>query len=267
MVGNLRRSVDPNAATLDQIPEFDVAQAYRLYQLLLKPVETGWSGARTLIVVPHRVLGELPLSLLVTMPTNPVSKGPLPFASYKSVPFLVRQPGVAQLPSVGALATCAVCRRRPARIRASRASAIRGSTPNRPVTRPTTRARESKRRTKVAAFRSAVAAPRPATTARSRWRNCRASRYRRGGPQHRDDAARRSGEGWPSAPLPTNRRYDAESCRPPHHRVRHPRSGAGDLAGLTQPALALSAPNVANVGGDGLLTVDKIRSAQAAIRN
>ena len=32
----------------------------------------------------------------------------------------------------------------------------------------------------------------------------------------------------------------------------------GDLAGLTQPALALSAPDVAGVDGDGLLTLDEI---------
>jgi CHAT domain-containing protein len=32
----------------------------------------------------------------------------------------------------------------------------------------------------------------------------------------------------------------------------------GDLDGLTQPALALSAPDVAGVDGDGLLTLDKI---------
>jgi CHAT domain-containing protein len=32
----------------------------------------------------------------------------------------------------------------------------------------------------------------------------------------------------------------------------------GDLAGLTQPALALSAPEVAGVEGDGLLTLDEI---------
>ncbi|MCM0021011.1 MAG: CHAT domain-containing protein [Tagaea sp.] len=32
----------------------------------------------------------------------------------------------------------------------------------------------------------------------------------------------------------------------------------GDLNGLTQPALALSAPNVADVDGDGLLTLDEV---------
>jgi CHAT domain-containing protein len=32
----------------------------------------------------------------------------------------------------------------------------------------------------------------------------------------------------------------------------------GDLNGLTQPALALSAPNVADADGDGLLTLDEV---------
>jgi hypothetical protein len=34
----------------------------------------------------------------------------------------------------------------------------------------------------------------------------------------------------------------------------------GDLDGLAQPALALSAPDVADVDGDGLLTMDEILS-------
>jgi len=32
----------------------------------------------------------------------------------------------------------------------------------------------------------------------------------------------------------------------------------GDLDGLTQPALALSAPSVADVDGDGLLTMEEV---------
>jgi hypothetical protein len=32
----------------------------------------------------------------------------------------------------------------------------------------------------------------------------------------------------------------------------------GDLNGLTQPALALTAPNVADVDGDGLLTMEEV---------
>jgi CHAT domain-containing protein len=35
---------------------------------------------------------------------------------------------------------------------------------------------------------------------------------------------------------------------------------AGDLDGLTQPALALSAPDIAGVDGDGLLTMEEILS-------
>jgi hypothetical protein len=39
----------------------------------------------------------------------------------------------------------------------------------------------------------------------------------------------------------------------------------GDLAGLTQPALALTAPDVAGIEGDGLLTMEKILG-QAGLR-
>ena len=40
----------------------------------------------------------------------------------------------------------------------------------------------------------------------------------------------------------------------------------GELNGLTQPALALSAPAVAGVGGDGLLTMEEILTLEARCR-
>ena len=40
--------------------------------------------------------------------------------------------------------------------------------------------------------------------------------------------------------------------------LRHHGLIPGDLDGLTQPALALAAPEVAGVAGDGLLTMGKI---------
>ena len=105
-VKQLRGALDPQARTLNDVPRFDIALANRLYDTLLKPVEAGWKGATSLLVVPDRALAELPLGVLVTAPGVPTeSKGEPRFAEYKAVPFLVRQVAVTQLPSVAALPT------------------------------------------------------------------------------------------------------------------------------------------------------------------
>lgn len=105
-VAKLRKALDPNAQTLDDIPAFDVAEAHRLYTALLQPAEAGWRDAKTLFVVPDGALGQLPLALLVTAPTTLPASDPdgVPFSRYRNVPFLAKRVAVAQLPSVGSLA-------------------------------------------------------------------------------------------------------------------------------------------------------------------
>ncbi len=101
----LRRALDPQAATLGDIPPFDVKMAYALYAALLKPVEAGWRHAQNLLIVAHGTLGQLPLSVL---PTKPVELGkqrkPL-FSRYQKVPWLARTHAVTVLPSVSSLLT------------------------------------------------------------------------------------------------------------------------------------------------------------------
>ncbi len=103
-VGALRRALEPNAATLGDIPAFDVERAYGLYAALLAPVEAGWRSMHALLVVPHGALGELPLGLLPTAPAKlEVRSGEALFADYKRVPWLIRQVSVTQLPSATSL--------------------------------------------------------------------------------------------------------------------------------------------------------------------
>ncbi len=105
IVRDLRRALDPAAATLGDIPEFDVALSHRLYRALLEPVADGWRSARNLLMVSHGALGQLPLSVLVTRPIKqPAARGAM-FAEYRSVPWLARSHAVTVLPSVSALAT------------------------------------------------------------------------------------------------------------------------------------------------------------------
>ncbi|MEE8501503.1 MAG: CHAT domain-containing tetratricopeptide repeat protein [Kiloniellales bacterium] len=101
----LRAALEPDATTLGDIPDFDLAVAHALYQKLLAPVQAGWKEARSLLVVAHGPLGYLPLSVL---PTQKVALGPEKeplFSRYRDVPWLARSHAVTMLPSAASLRT------------------------------------------------------------------------------------------------------------------------------------------------------------------
>jgi CHAT domain-containing protein/tetratricopeptide (TPR) repeat protein len=104
-VSELRQALDPGAKTLDKIPPFDVAKAHTLYRQLLEPVRSGWQSARSLLIVAHGPLGELPFGLLPTAPASlSLETAPL-FVNYRAVPWLIRTHAVTVLPSVTSLVT------------------------------------------------------------------------------------------------------------------------------------------------------------------
>jgi CHAT domain-containing protein len=90
---------------ISDIPPFEVALAYELYSLLLKPIEAGWKQSKGLIVVTNGALGLLPLSLLPTAPAQIETNEDVLFASYKKVPWLARTHAVTMVPSSAALRT------------------------------------------------------------------------------------------------------------------------------------------------------------------
>ncbi|WP_291859760.1 CHAT domain-containing protein [Bradyrhizobium sp.] len=104
-VRKLREALEPNAAMISDIPAFDVALGYELYSLLLKPVEAGWKSAKSLIVVTNGALGLLPLPLLPTAPAEIKANDEPLFASYRKVPWLARTHAVTMVPSSAALRT------------------------------------------------------------------------------------------------------------------------------------------------------------------
>ena len=103
----LRKTLDPDAATAGEIPAFDVATAYKLYAGLLDPVKAGWQGASNLLVVANGSLGQIPFGLLATQGAKPApdQEGQPLFSGYRAVPWLIRQVAITQLPSVTSLTT------------------------------------------------------------------------------------------------------------------------------------------------------------------
>ncbi len=104
-VRKLREALEPQAAMISDIPPLDLKLAYELYSLLLQPVESGWKPAKSLIVVTNGALGLLPLSLLPTAPAEIQADDDPLFASYRKVPWLARTHAVTTVPSAAALRT------------------------------------------------------------------------------------------------------------------------------------------------------------------
>jgi len=99
-VSQLRAALDVAPQTFGDIPAFDCDSAYGLYRNLLQPVEAGWGTAKDLIVVAPGPLAHLPFSVL---PTGPVKAAPQErelFAKYRTVPWLIRKSAIVRQPSV-----------------------------------------------------------------------------------------------------------------------------------------------------------------------
>jgi CHAT domain-containing protein len=104
-VTKLREALEPKAAMISDIPAFDVKLAAQLYDQLLKPLESSWKPAKSLIVVTNGALGLLPLSLLPTAVAEVKTDDDPLFASYRNVPWLARTHAVTLVPSASALQT------------------------------------------------------------------------------------------------------------------------------------------------------------------
>ncbi len=259
-VARLRTALEPHATTLANVPHFDVALAHRLFNALLEPVRPGWADARSLLVVAHGPLGQLPVALLptraVTLPREPAA----PFANYRTVPWLVRSHAVTVLPSVSSLVALrpdepADANRRAfvgfgdpyfSREQASLAEAEKPRLADRIAL--VTRAVPLTFRNSPRGFDAAQLArlPRLSDTAEEIRE---LAQTMSADPERDVFLGSRANENRVKSLDLANYRVVAFAT---HGLV------PGDLAGLTQPALALSAPEVAGVEGDGLLTLDEI---------
>jgi len=265
MVTRLREALEPQAAMISDIPPFDVQLAGELYDRILKPVEATWKPAKSLIVVTNGALGLLPLSLLPTAPA-PAKSGDDPlFASYRDVPWLARTHAVTLVPSASALLT------------------LRKLPPGKP-------SRENLIGFGDPYFSSAQAEE--ASKDLAPIQVAAAANLTRGVPLKRRNSPQLDGaDSAQLAMLPRlpdtsdelksialalqadpskvlNLGKDASEAKVKTADLSGFKIIAfathglvpGELDGLTQPALALSAPSVAGSDGDGLLTMEEILS-------
>ncbi len=261
-VRTLREALEAQAPTLAEYPAFDVALAHELYALLLKPVEAAWKPAKSLIVVTNGALGLLPLSLLPTAPAEvKQGDGPL-FAGYRDVAWLARSHAVTIVPSSAALRTL----RQLPPASAKREPLIGFGDPYFSAEQAVQAERDEQKPIQVAALDvRGLPVRRRAMVRTSGVDSAELSRL----PRLPDtaDELKSIAQALSLDPAKVlhlgkdaNEQVVKNADLSRYKIVAFSTHGLlpGDLNGLTQPALALSAPDVAEVEGDGLLTMEKI---------
>jgi CHAT domain-containing protein len=259
-IAKLRQALEPHATVVGDIPPFDVAVAYELYETLLQPVEAAWKGAEHLIVAANGALGMLPLGLLPTASVKPKSEPGLLFAEYRDVPWLIRTHSVTVVPSAAALRTLRQFPGSKAREQLigfgdpyfSAEDAAEALAENTPLVMADASIRGTRLGLRAAAQTSSLDTAQLAELPRL---PDTAVELRSIAAALRVDPARALHLGK-DANESVVKSIDLAQYR----IVAFATHGLvpGDLDGLTQPALALTAPGVAGIEGDGLLTMEEI---------
>ena len=254
-VARLRKALDPGTVDFDTMPRFDTDAAYKLFAALLQPVAAGWKGASSLAVVPHRALGQLPFALLLTEPAQAAqaAQARMRFGEYRDLPWLIRTLAITQLPSAGTLLSL----RTGAGGRAGRAPLIGFGDP------VFSKQQAQAAPTAVAATRGVTL--RSAPLKRSAVDSADLSLLARlpdTADEIREIARALKGDMQAGVVLgvAANEQNVKAANLAGYRVVAFATHGLipGDLDGLDQPALALSAPEVANIEGDGLLTMEEV---------
>ena len=271
-VAQLRRALDVGAVSLAAFPRFDLARSHELYTKLLQPVESGWREAKNLIVVPHKALAQLPFALLTTAPFVISAKG-VQFEEYRQAPWLIRQTALSQLPSVS---TLLALRRMPA-VSSGRKAFVGFGDPlfSKEMALAANDAgivsRGVKLRNlsvaKVAGAQVAVVADAPALLPRAAVANSSrlAQLARLPDTAEEIQSIAQALHADPDGDVFLGRAASEKNVKSGRLADRRIVVFAthglvpGDLDGLTQPALALSAPEVTgNADEDGLLTMEEV---------
>jgi CHAT domain-containing protein len=264
-VNAVRKTLEPLAGF---IPPFDLADAYELYALLLRPIEPILKPERNLIVVTNGALGLLPLSLLPTAPSVVSANTGPQFAGYRDVPWLARTHSVTSVPSASALLTL----RRIPPGSSQRESFIGFGDPLFNEEQAAEAAKEENQRPERVAAASATGTEVRGVTivGRVQFNTRGLDRADIGSlPRLPDTAMELRAIAQALGADPSKSLYLEKDATEENVKkidlsrfrvVAFSTHGlvAGDLDGLTQPALALTAPSVADPDDDGLLTMEEI---------
>jgi CHAT domain-containing protein len=278
-VGKLRAALEPQALTVNEIPPFDLTLAHALYVTLMEPVADVWQPAGNLIVATNGALGFLPLGLLPTAAAQPDPDASTLFAEYRSVPWLARDHAVTVVPSVSALKalrTTAIARNQRQKLigfgdpyfnEAQAAEAAR--------TQALVAAKPPGDKGNAGKPQLAAAAPEPLVArgaALDRRHSLPAGDFAANlanlprlpdtADELRSMAAALGVDPGKALKLgkDANERVVKTTKLSSYRIVAFATHGlmADDIDGLNQPALALTAPKVAGIDGDGLLTMEDI---------
>jgi CHAT domain-containing protein len=99
----LRKALDPQVTTVEEIPAFNFALSYQLYKALIDPIQSALEGKNTLVLVPHDEIGQLPLGVLITANFVLNPKADLRFSNYRDAPWLIKKYALVTVPSATAL--------------------------------------------------------------------------------------------------------------------------------------------------------------------
>ena len=259
-VTEIRRALDSDATSLDEIPRFDVAAAHDLYRRLLKPLKRSLRRVDSILVASDRSLSQLPFAVFPLEPPELQTRAGELFAEYRQVRWLIHDYAVTSLPSAASIVTLrrdtvASLERQPfvgfgdPWFSVAQANQATGDSPVM-LTRVQSRGlkihRRSAPRTRgVETADLAMLPPLPET-----GEEVRAIAVTLGADPAKDLylGARAS-----EAIVKSSNLFDRRVLAFATHGL-----APGDLNGLSEPALALSSPEVVGDDEDGLLTASEI---------
>ncbi len=270
LTARVRRTVDPFSHGLPGVPPFALDDAHAIYRLVVAPVAATLGDAKQVIVSANGVLGAFPFAMLPTAPVAVNIEATPAYVDYRKVPWLLRRHAITQVPSVNALVTL---RALPARAAAGSGSGSGSGSGFAGIGDPIfSRAQMtalSADGTSVSVRGASVTVRGGAQVAlRSAGRLDQIDSAELGRLERLPDTSDEVREiaaifGAGSDVLLQASANEKEVKGRDWRRKRvilFATHGLvpGELNGLDQPALALTAPDVAGIDGDGLLTVEEI---------
>jgi CHAT domain-containing protein len=266
-VEQLRRSLDSRPTVLGDIPDYDLAAAYDLYRRIFKPVEGALASATDILAIVRGPLSQLPLAVLPASPPSRASDGNLLFSRYRKTDWLIRKVSVTMLPSVSALVTL---RSLPAGDPARKAFAGFGDPVFNAAQLAASGAREARRKTQLSSRGAKLRIRGVRVTGKGYIDSKQPNSLTLVDLNRLPDTAAEIadiakalnadpgrdtflGKGASERNVKTSDLSDRRVVAFATHALV-----PGDLDGLEEPALALSAPSVTGSPEDGLLTMGEI---------